>query len=217
MDVQKELSLVLADDHGIVRSGLKFLIEQQPHMTVAAEASSFNMLLETLEKVRCDILILDLNMGDTNGLQSIKEIKDRYPEITVLVLSMYPEEMYALQSVKAGANGYLNKKVISEELITAINVVASNKIYLSDAVNETLLYGEPLQKEEKSPSELLSKREFEVLSMIASGMSYKEISDKLLLSPKTVSTYRRRILDKLSLENSNQLIHFALQNDIVSS
>ncbi len=213
---EKELKIVLADDHGIVRSGLRSLIEQQPHMNVSDEASSFAMLLEVLEKTSCDLLILDLNMGDKNGLQSVKEINDMYKEISILVLSMYPEDMYALQSIKAGALGYLNKKVISEELIDAINTVASGKVYLSEAVNETLLYGESLDKEEKSPSELLSKREYEVLSMIASGLSYKEISEKLSLSPKTVSTYRRRILDKLSLENSNQLIHFALQNDIIS-
>ncbi len=213
---EKELKVILADDHGIVRSGLRFLIEQQPHMSVIEEASSFTMLLEVLEKTPCDLLLLDLNMGDKNGLQSVKEINDMYQNISILVLSMYPEEMYALQSIKAGALGYLNKKVISEELIDAINTVASGKTYLSEAVNETLLYGESLDKEEKSPSELLSKREYEVLSMIASGLSYKEISEKLSLSPKTVSTYRRRILDKLSLENSNQLIHFALQNDIIS-
>ena len=213
---EKELKIVLADDHGIVRSGLRSLIEQHPHMTVNEEASSFARLLEVLEQTSCDLLVLDLNMGDKNGLQSVKEINDMYKDISILVLSMYPEEMYALQSIKAGALGYLNKKVISDELIDAINTVASGKVYLSEEVNETLLYGESLAKEEKSPSELLSKREFEVLSMIASGLSYKEISEKLSLSPKTVSTYRRRILDKLSLENSNQLIHFALQNDIIS-
>ena len=213
---EKTLKIIIADDHGIVRSGLTFLIEQQAHMQVIAEASSFATLLDVLEKEKCDLLILDLNLGDKNGLQSIKEIHKVYGEIPILVLSMYPEEMYALQSIKAGAVGYLNKKVITEELIKAIMTISKGEVYLSEAINETLLYGEPLEKEQKNPSELLSKREFEVLTMIAKGMNYKEISNELSLSPKTVSTYRTRVLEKLSLENTNQLIHYALQNDIIA-
>ena len=213
---EKTLKIIIADDHGIVRSGLSFLIEQQVHMKVVAEASSFAILLEVLDKERCDLLILDLNLGDKNGLQSIKEIHERYAGTPVLVLSMYPEEMYALQSIKAGALGYLNKKVITEELIKAILTISEGEVYLSEAVNDTLLYGESLQKEYKNPSELLSKREFEVLTMIAKGMNYKDISTELSLSPKTVSTYRTRVLEKLSLENTNQLIHYALQNDIIA-
>ncbi len=215
MNTEKTLNIVLADDHSIVRSGLNFLIEQQPGMQVNKEASSFEMLMEVLKETPCDILILDLNMGDKNGLQSVKDVSSRFKDLSILVLSMYPEEMYALQSIKAGAAGYLNKKVVSDELVDAILSVAKGKVYLSKAVNDTLLYGESLQKEEKNPSELLSKREFEVLAMIAGGMSYKEIAEKLSLSPKTVSTYRTRILDKLSLDNTNQLIHYALQNDII--
>ena len=212
---ENALKIIVADDHGIVRSGLKFLIHEHENMEVIAEASSFATLMEVLKNKSCDLLILDLNLGDKNGFQSIKEVHAVYREIPILVLSMYPEEMYALQSIKAGAVGYLNKKVISEELITAITTISKGEIYLSEAVNETLLYGEELQEEQKNPSELLSKREFEVLIMIAKGMNYKEISEQLVLSPKTVSTYRTRILEKLSLENTNQLIHYALQNDIV--
>ena len=213
---EKTLKIIIADDHGIVRSGLSFLIEQQSHMKVIAEASSFTSLLSILKKEKCDLLILDLNLGDKNGLQSIKEIQEIYGEIPILVLSMYPEETYALQSIKAGAVGYLNKKVITEELIKAIVTISEGEVYLSEAISETLLYGEPLQKEYKNPSELLSKREFEVLTMIAKGMNYKEIANELSLSPKTVSTYRTRVLEKLSLENTNQLIHYALLNDIIT-
>jgi len=212
---ENTLKVIVADDHGIVRSGLNFLIEQQEEMQVVAEAASFAELMEVLERETCDLLILDLNLGDKNGFQSIKEVHAAFKEIPILVLSMYPEEMYALQSIKAGAVGYLNKKVITEELITAITTISNGDIYLSEAVNETLLYGEELQEEHKNPSEILSKREFEVLIMIAKGMNYKEIADKLSLSPKTVSTYRTRVLEKLSLENTNQLIHYALQSDIV--
>ena len=209
------LRIIVADDHGIVRSGLNFLIEQQKDMQVIAEADSFASLMEVLKKETCDLLILDLNLGDKNGFQSIKEVHSLYEGIPILVLSMYPEEMYALQSIKAGAVGYLNKKVITEELVTAIMTISKGDIYLSEAVNDTLLYGEVLEEERKNPSEILSKREFEVLIMIAKGMNYKEIAEKLMLSPKTVSTYRTRVLEKLSLENTNQLIHYALQNDIV--
>ena len=185
--------VIVADDHAIVRSGLSFLIQGQTDMEVVAEASSFASLMTILRDNVCDLLILDLNMGDKNGLQSIKEVTASFPNIPILILSMYPEEMYALQSVKAGASGYLNKKVVSEELVLAIKTISEGKIYISESVSETLLYGEVLEKESKNPAELLSKREFEVLTMIAKGMSYKEIADKLSLSPKTVSTYRTRI------------------------
>jgi two-component system invasion response regulator UvrY len=215
--MQKDIyKIIIADDHAIVRSGLDFLIQQQPHMKIVAEAPSFSALMTILEGETCDLLILDLNMGDKNGLQSIKEINGLYPDMPILVLSMYPEELYAVQSIKAGASGYLNKKAVSEELTEAIKTIASGKKYVSESVQGTLLYGVPLEKESQNPAKLLSKREFEVLTLIAAGMTYKDISDKLSLSPKTVSTYRTRILEKLSLDNTSQLIHFALQNDIVA-
>ena len=203
---------MIADDHAIVRSGLELLISRQSHLQLINEASSYLQLRKKLKECTIDLLILDLNLGDKNGLYVVKELSKEYSNLPILVLSSYSEEMYALQSIKAGAQGYLNKKAVFEELIFAINTILEKKQYLSQAIKDELLYGTTLQKEKQELNNILSNREFEVLSMISEGMTYKEIAISLELSPKTVSTYRSRMLEKLSLENTNQLIHFALQN-----
>jgi len=159
-------------------------------------------------------LILDLNLGDKNGIHSVREISDLFDELPILVLSMFPEDPYALQSIQAGASGYLNKKMASKDLLHAINSIIEGKIYIHHSHRETLPYGTPLDKTSKSSIESLSKREFEVYSLITSGITSTEIAEKLALSPKTISTYRTRILDKLSLSNTSQLIHFALQDSL---
>jgi len=207
-------NIIIADDHEIVRSGLRLLIESQEDLKVKDEASSFSELLEHLQKNSYDLLILDLNLGDKNGLHSIQEISNQFEMLPVLVLSMFPEDAYAIGAIKAGASGYLNKKVISDELIDAARIVISGKKYVSEYLSENLAYGTSLDKETTNPLDTLSKREYEVLSQIASGATYKDIAEKLALSPKTISTYRTRILEKLSLSNTTQLIHFALQHDL---
>ncbi|MGB5964989.1 MAG: response regulator transcription factor [Sulfurimonadaceae bacterium] len=210
------IHIAIADDHEIVRSGLAMLIDQQKEMTVQAEASSCSELLLLLEKERFDLLILDLNLGDKNGLESIVNVSRLFPTLPILVLSTYPEEPYAVQAFKAGASGYLNKTVISSELIKAILKITEGKKYISESLAENLAYGFSLEKSSKNPVELLSKREFEILALIASGQAYKEIASKLNLSPKTVSTYRTRILEKLNLSNTSQLLRFAYEQDITN-
>ncbi len=210
------IKIILADDHEIVRSGLMMLIQQQENMEVEAQASSYEELISLLEKETYDLLILDLNLGDKNGLESIENVSNLFPKLPILVLSTYPEDPYAVQTFKAGASGYLNKKVISAELSTAIQKITSGKKYISESLAENLAYGFSLEKSSKNPVELLSKREFEILSLIASGYAYKEIAEKLDLSPKTVSTYRSRILEKLNLTNTTQLLRFAYEHQITS-
>lgn len=210
------IKIILADDHEIVRSGLMMLIQQQENMEVEAQASSYEELIALLEKETYDLLILDLNLGDKNGLESIENVSNLFPKLPILVLSTYPEDPYAVQTFKAGASGYLNKKVISDELSTAIQKITSGKKYISESLAENLAYGFSLEKSSKNPVELLSKREFEILSLIASGYAYKEIAEKLDLSPKTVSTYRSRILEKLNLTNTTQLLRFAYEHQITS-
>ncbi len=207
-------NIVIADDHEIVRSGLRLLIESQDDLQVEDEAGSFSELTAVLKEKNCDLLILDLNLGDKNGIHSIQEISDQFGKLPVLILSMFPEDAYAVQSIKAGASGYLNKKVVSTELIKAIQKILAGKKYISESLAENLAYGTHLEKETLNPLDALSKREYQVLSLIASGTAYKEIAEELSLSPKTVSTYRTRILDKLSLSNTTQLIHFALQHNL---
>lgn len=210
------IRIAIADDHEIVRSGLVMLIDQQKEMTVEAQASSYSELLLLLEKESFDLLILDLNLGDKNGLESIENVSSSFPTLPILILSSYPEEPYAVQTFKAGASGYLNKTVISAELIKAILKITEGKKYISESLAENLAYGFSLEKSSKNPVELLSKREFEILALIASGQAYKEIASKLNLSPKTVSTYRTRILEKLNLDNTSQLLRFAFEHKITS-
>ena len=204
--------IIIADDHDIVRSGVKFIMEPQENFYIEDEASSFHELIGLLSKKSYDFLILDFNLGDKNGIHAIREVSDRFSGLPILVLSMFPEDTYALQSIYAGASGYLNKKTVSEELIVAIRSIMKGKTYINQAFRELLPYGTNLDKTDKNSVETLSKREFEVYSLIASGFTYKEIAEKLALSPKTVSTYRTRILQKLEFSNINQLMYFALQD-----
>lgn len=204
----------IADDHEIVRNGLIMLIDQEKDMEVQMQASSFSELISLLKEDSIDLLILDLNLGDKNGIESIENVNDLFPTLPILVLSTYPEEPYAIQTFKAGASGYLNKTVISSELIKAIHKITAGKKYISESLAENLAYGFSLEKSNTDPVDLLSKREFEVLSLIASGQAYKEIASKLNLSPKTVSTYRTRILEKLNLTSTAQLLRFAYEHNI---
>ena len=208
--------IVIADDHEIVRSGLELIVSREATLEIVAMAASFEELLTCLEAQKeAELLILDLNLGDRNGLGTIRELRERFPALKILVLSMYPEELYALQAIKAGAAGYLNKRAISGELVAAIGRVLSGEKYISEAVEEELLYGTELE-EGKGARELLSERELQVLSHLAAGRSTSEIAEHLAISPKTVSTYRARMLEKLSLENTAQLIQYALQHNIVA-
>lgn len=208
------INIIIADDHEIVRSGLNLLIDQQEEMKVAAQASSFGELIGQLEKNRFDLLILDLNLGDKNGLESVESVNSLRPDLPILVLSTYPEEPYAVQAFKAGAAGYLNKAVIASELIRAIRSVTKGKKYISQSLEESLLYGTDLEKNDQAPTATLSKRELEVLSFIAEGKSYKEIAAELGVSPKTVSTYRTRILEKLNLSSTTELLRFAFEHEM---
>ncbi len=205
------VSLAVADDHELIRNGLEMIIRTRSDMQVTVQAASYHELLEGLGKEHVDLLLLDLNLGDLNGLATIEEIRTRYPNLPILVLSAYPEEVYALRAFKSGALGYLNKSVVSSELIDAITTVLRGEKYISRTFEEILPFGTDLNPEKKAIGDLLSKREFEVLNLIAQGKSPKEIAEEMALSPKTVSTYRTRILDKLSLENTAQLQRFAYE------
>ena len=208
--------IIIADDHDIVRSGLELILSRETELELTAMASNYEELTTLIENgEQADLLILDLNLGDRNGLGAIRELRERFGSLPILVLSMYPEELYALQAIKAGAAGYLNKRAISGELLIAIQKVLAGEKYISKAVEEELHYGTNLE-EERSAGELLSERELQVLSLLAAGKSATEIGEHLSISPKTVSTYRARMLEKLSLDNTAQLIQFALQNNIVA-
>ncbi len=211
------IRIAIADDHEIVRNGLAMVIEREEGLSVVLQASSFAELVSKLEQTETDLLILDLNLGDMNGLVSIDNIMALYPSLPVLVLSAFPEELYAVRTFKSGASGYLNKAVVTAELIDAIHTIMNGKKYVSRTLSETLEYGIDLGKEETDPVSLLSKREFEVLSLMASGHTPHQIAEELDVSPKTVSTYRTRIMEKLMLKNPSQLLQFAYERFSSSS
>jgi len=208
------INLLIADDHSVVREGLKQIIAGNPDMSVTGEAASGEEAIEKINKNSYSVVVLDIAMPGKNGLDTMKEIKLRYPGLPVLILSMYPEDQYAVRFFRAGASGYLTKKSIPEELINAIRTIASGKKYVSPALAETLVGKLDLQTE-KPLHETLSDREFQVLCMMASGKTAGEIGDELCLSVKTVSTYRSRILEKLQLKNTAEIISYAIQNRLI--
>jgi DNA-binding NarL/FixJ family response regulator len=205
------IRIAIADDHELIRNGLGMLIDARSDMRVALEASCYRELIDSLSGSEVDLLILDLNLGDTNGLHTIEKIHEKFPSLPVLVLSAYPENLYALRAFKSGASGYLNKSAVSSELIDAITTIIRGKKYISRAFEEILPLGTEPGKEERNLGELLSKREFEVLNLIAAGHTPKEIAEVMGVSPKTVSTYRTRMMEKLSLETTTQLQRFAYE------
>lgn len=181
---------------------------------VADEAGNCQETLEKAWKNKYDVILLDICMPGRSGLEIIKDLKTSTNKCNVLVLSAYPEEQYAVRALKLGASGYLIKKSAPEELVAAIKKVSHGKKYISNAVAESLaLFIE--ENGEKKPHERLSAREYQVMCMIASGMSVKDIADKLMLSVKTVSTHRTRILEKTGLKNNAGIIRYAVKQELV--
>jgi two-component system invasion response regulator UvrY len=208
------IKIIIADDHAIVREGLKQILYETKDLSVTDEAKNGGELLERLRNRKFDIVVLDISMPGINGLDTLKQIKSLSPGLPVLVLSMHPEEQYAIRALKAGAEGYLTKESASDELIIAIRRIASGRKYISPTLAEKLAID--LDVSRAMPLyETLSDREYQVLCAIASGRTVKEIADELALSVKTVSTYRTRILDKMHMENNAQLTHYAIQNGLV--
>jgi len=208
------INILIADDHSVVREGLKQIISGNADMTVLAEACSGNEAIEKIRKNPISVAILDISMPGKNGLDTLKELKVMHPDLPVLILSMYPEEQYALRFFRAGASGYLTKKSAPEELVNAIRTVSRGKKYVSPVLAEKLI-GELDVTNEKPLHSALSDREFQVLCLMASGKTSGEIAEELFLSVKTISTYRARILEKLRLKNTAELINYAIQNQLV--
>ena len=208
------IKIIIADDHAIVRKGLKQILEETPDMVVTDEASNGIELLDKIRKGDFDVVILDLTMPGRGGIDSLKEIKTEKSELPVLVLSVHPEEQYAMRVLKAGAAGYINKESAPVELLEAIRKVASGRKYVSAFLAEKLAFN--LESDfEKPVHESLSDREFQVLCKIAMGKTVTDIANELNLSIKTISTYRTRILDKLNLKSTAEITRYAIKNGLV--
>jgi len=203
------INILMVDDHLIVREGIKRIINDIPDMRIIAEASNGNEAMELILKNTYDIVLLDISMPILNGLQTLKLIKKHNNKLPVLMLSMHSEEQYAMRSIKAGASGYMTKEVATQELVSAIRKINDGRKYISKEVAE-LLATDLYHEDEKDPHENLSNREFEILKMIAKGLTTKAIATELIISPKTVSTYRGRILEKLDLHNNSDIIHYVI-------
>ena len=207
------ISVLIADDHAIVRKGLKQILSDVPDMLLADEAIDGVEAVKKVTNNTYDVVVLDISMPRKNGLDVLKSIKSIKPGLPVLILTVHPEEKYAVRALRAGASGYLMKTVSPAELILAIRKIARGEKYMSSSIAEKLV-GELIPNEEPSHS-LLSDREYQVMCMFVSGKSSNEIADELSLSVQTVSTYRNRILEKLNMKTIADVIRYAVKNGII--
>jgi DNA-binding NarL/FixJ family response regulator len=208
------IEILIADDHAIVREGLKQIVADTSDMIVIDEASDGHEVLALLSKNNYDVVVLDMAMPGLTGLDILKQIKRETPKLPVLILSVHPEEQYAVRALKAGASGYLTKESAPDELITAIRKVSMGGKYITSFLAEKLAFELEVDTE-KPPHKTLSDREFQVMCMIAKGRTIKNIAEELYLSPKTVSTYRSRILEKMKMKSNEELTHYAINNHLI--
>ena len=208
------LRILLCDDHPILREGLKRILLQQSDITVVEEAGSGAEMLEKSAASRFDVIILDIALPDMNGLEVLKNLRARGNRVGVLVLSMHPEEQYATRALRAGAAGYLQKESAPSELVSAVRKIAGGGRYITPSLAEKLAF-ELGEMADKPPHELLSDREYQVLCLLASSRGIKEIAAELGLSAPTIATYRSRVMTKLNLSSTVDLVRYALAHKLV--
>ena len=205
--------IILADDHGFIRLGIAQILKDEYPEAFIEQVADGDSLIKEVRLNNWDLVITDLDMPGKNGLEALEQIKMLKPNLQVLVLSIYPEELYAVRVLKAGASGYLNKNSAPEELITAIERISLGKKYITAGIAEKLL---DLQ-DEKHPHEALSNREFEIFKLIALGKSVTQIAEMLSLALTTISTHRGRILEKMSMASNSDLTRYAIAHQIISN
>lgn len=209
------IKVLLADDHRLLRGSLKQLLEETGFIEVVAQAADYPEIVRVLNTNRpVEVIVLDVTMPGKNGVDIVKILKEKCPDLKILMLSMHPEDQYAVRSLKAGASGYLTKNASPEKLIDAIQMIAAGRKYITPELAESLAthltedLGKPLHS-------CLSDREFETIRMIASGKKLSEIAHEMALSPKTVSVYRARILEKMRMRTNGELTRYALENRLI--
>ena len=208
------IKIVIVDDHAIVRAGLRQFLEEQSDLEVIGEAANGREALDLVSKGGIDVIVMDLSMPDQNGVDALAAIKARAPELPVLILSGYPEAHYATNLLRQGASGYLNKECDPQEIVTAVRTVSRGRKYITPTVAE-LLADQLNSGADRPLHEQLSEREFQVFLRLSQGETIGVIADSLSLSVKTVSTYRTRIMEKMSLESNSDLTYYALKNGLI--
>jgi len=209
------IRVLIADDHPVVRRGLRQIVEEEPDMSVGGEAASAEEARARVHADGFDVVVLDLSMPGAHGVDLLQELHGERPELPILVLSIHPEEQYALRCLKAGARGYIHKQSAGEELVGAIRTVIAHRRYLSEALAESLL--SEAAPDRRAPHETLSTREYQVLTRLAGGASVTDIAAEMKLSVKTVSTYRARMLDKLGIHSNAEATRYALEHQLLDS
>ncbi len=208
------LRVLIADDHAILRRGIKQILAEIPSISAVDEATNGQEVLAKIAKGSYNLVLLDISMPGRSGLEVLKQLKAEKPGLPVLMLSMHPEEQYAVRALKAGASGYLTKESAPDELIAAVQKIIQGGKYVSASLAERFV-SELSKPSEKALHQILSDREYEIMCMIASGKTVSEIGDQLALSVKTVSTYRARILFKMSMKNNAEITRYALENGLL--
>ena len=208
------IRVLLADDHAVVRQGLKQILTEIPEVGAVGEAATGEDALMQVRAEQWDVLVLDMSMPGRGGLDVLKDVRRERPQTKVLVLSMHPEDQFAVRMLKAGASGYLTKDTAPDELVAAIRKLLTGGKYISSTLAEKLAFD--MDRDTDKPlHEALSDREFQVLRMMAAGRTVQQIAEELMLSAKTISTYRARILEKLNLKSNAEMIHYAIQNRLI--
>jgi len=209
------IRIFIADDHPIVRQGLRRIVEEDPGMAIAGEAGDAAAVLAALQSTAADLVLLDVSMPGGPFLETLKELRTRHPTVRVLALSVHPEDQWAVRALRAGASGYLTKDHSPDQLLEAIRRVYRGGKYVSPTLAERL--AEQLDGgAERAPHELLSDREFEVMRRLGNGLTITQIASELALSPKTVSTYRARILEKMAVESNADLVRYAARYGLIA-
>lgn len=212
-ECKSKIKILIADDHPLFRQGLKNTFEDTSDIEVVSEVDNSNDILSKVRENELSLVLLDISMPGKGGLEILKQLKTEFPKIPVLILSVYPESQYAVRFIKAGASGYLPKESSIDTLLAAVRKVSQGGNYASADITEKLAFD--FLNTDKLPHELLSDREYQVFSMIATGQSLTEIGVELSLSVKTISTHRTRILDKMRMKKNAELIHYAIQHDLI--
>jgi two-component system, NarL family, invasion response regulator UvrY len=208
------IHVLVADDHAVVRRGVSQILALESDFTVIGEAADYNGIRRILKESRCDVLVLDVQLPGKNGIDIAKALKEENPRLGTLILSSFPEEQYAVRALRAGARGYVSKGAPPELIVEAVRAVAAGRRYISATAASALADSLSGERPE-APHESLSDREFQVLKLIAGGKRLAEIAEELSLSPKTVSVYRARLLDKMDLKSNAALTHYAMKNQLL--